>query len=119
VRLGSSPNPLNRILLFSPSLILLRYFHCFTISTRPLTPFPPRRPGSSAGKLVVHKTEKLRNLEAEARKKRLEDPAAAAAAAEEKRAPRSCLPPAKDRKKAAKPDVFHIAEDEEPVAPAQ
>ncbi len=68
---------------------------------------------------MVHKTEKLRNMEAEARKKRLDDPAAAPSSEEPKRAPRSCLPPAKDRKKAAnKADVFQIAEDEEP-APAQ
>ncbi len=65
---------------------------------------------------MVHKTEKLRNMEAEARKKRLEDPAATPE--EPKRAPKSCLPPAKDRKKAAKADVFQIAEDEE-AAPAQ
>ena len=85
------------------------------------SPAAPVRPGSSAGKLVVHKTEKVRNMEAEARKKRLDDAAAAGAGGEEARRPappRSCLPPAQDRKKAPRADVFQIAEAEEAPAAA-
>jgi hypothetical protein len=83
-----------------------------------------RRPGSSSGKLVVFKTEKLRNLEAEARKKRLEDPAGAPVVSSsggleegKKAAPRSSLPPLKDRRKVAnRTDIFEIVEEEEEPA---
>ena len=61
-------------------------------------------------------------MEAEARKKRQEDPAPAAGEEGKRTAPRSGLPPRADRKKAQRADVFQIAEedDEGPAAvPAQ
>jgi len=78
---------------------------------------PARRPESSSGRIVVHKTEKMRQQEAEARKKRSEEESSAD---KSKAAPRSGLPPLKERKKASnRTDVFQILEeDEAPTANA-
>jgi hypothetical protein len=59
---------------------------------------------------VIAKTDRLRSMEAEARRKRQDD----ANGSEERKfglPPRSALPPMQDRKKAAqKADVFEIVE---------
>mmetsp|Transcript_31647 Transcript_31647/g.84620 ORF Transcript_31647/g.84620 Transcript_31647/m.84620 type:complete len:176 (+) Transcript_31647:95-622(+) len=66
-----------------------------------------KRPESSSGRLVVHKTEKLRALEAEAKKKR--EPTSDS----QPKAPRSGLPPRQDRKKIEnRVETFQLIDEE-------